>query len=471
MGFLRDITDTIIEVKNVFGKVNANTTRKYSSISTRSMEGTLQFPVIVSKSMDIDTLQIISKALERQYASFIQTVISMNPDLNISKDGDAAGYLRKFHQNTGIKQSLDDVGNIALDYKLNTKNTKTLASSARSLFEASQVVSEMDEDLLFFSGVYEGSTGRVVAENKKQLVDLFEHVRTDILNNKFTPQTPSFRFTNENYTNYHNRILREAKGDNVNGNAGEQKQLPAGAAAENRGGSRSNDFSGKMVPDRMLRDNDVRKSNELVPTTMHVRVQRINDNQEAQGYLDFIIGIKTTLHPVSSDEMTTNLLNAIRQKGKFFNFIRWTSGEISFFKDFMFNIGEIKNDVANRSNGSSPWWISLKRRRSLSKIKSNLQGRNQILPNATIVVSMDEVDAIRSEYGFDLMKPDTVDKIMGIYFLLGFVVVDNSAQIAHFLFDGQTNYQSVSFGGLERENSSKTDLRDVMKVIDRSKMI
>lgn len=460
MGFLRDVTDTIIEIKNVFGKVNASTARKYSSISTRSMEGTLQFPVIVSKSMDIDTLQIVSKALERQYASFIQTVISMNPDLHISKDVDAAGYLRKFHQNTGIKQTLDDVGNISLDYKLDTKNTTSIGNSARALFEASQVVSEMDEDLLFFSGVYEGSTGRVVAENKKQLVDLFEHVRTDILNNKFTPQTPSFRFTNENYTNYHNRILREAEGDKANG-----------TAVENRGGSRSNDFSGKMVPDRMLRDNDVRKSNELVPTTMHVRVQRINDNQEAQGYLDFIIGIKTTLHPVSSDEMTTNLLNAIRQKGKFFNFIRWTSGEISFFRDFMFNIGEIKSDVANRSNGSSPWWITLKRRRSLSKIKSNLQGRNQILPNATIVVSMDEVDAIRSEYGFDLMKPDTVDKIMGIYFLLGFVVVDNSAQIAHFLFDGQTNYQSVSFGGLERENSSKTDLRDVMKVIDRSKMI
>ncbi|MNW69495.1 hypothetical protein D3C74_485190 [compost metagenome] len=69
------------------------------------------------------------------------------------------------------------------------------------------------------------------------------------------------------------------------------------------------------------------------------------------------------------------------------------------------------------------------------------------------------------------MNPAIVSKVMDTYFLLSFVIVDNSAQIAHFMFDGLMDYQSISFGGLEKENSSKSDLRDVMKIIDRSKMI
>jgi hypothetical protein len=185
--------------------------------------------------------------------------------------------------------------------------------------------------------------------------------------------------------------------------------------------------------------------------------------------MDFIIGIKSTMHPIPSDEMVSNVLNAVQSKSRFFNTVRWTSGEISFFKDFLFNIKEIKDDVANRSSGSSPWWIALKRRRALAKIKGALMIPNQILPNASIVVSMEEVDFIKSNYGYDLMNSSFVDKIMKEYFLIGFVIVDNSTQIAHFLFDGQEGFQSVTFGGLEQANKSGggSDLKDVLKLVQR----
>jgi hypothetical protein len=228
------------------------------------------------------------------------------------------------------------------------------------------------------------------------------------------------------------------------------------------------DLDVKMA-DNVLKDNDVKKSNELVPTTLHIRVKTVNNKGEDVGFLDFIIGVKATMHPIKSDEMVVNMIAACKNNNKFFDFIRWTTGEISFFKDFLFNIKELKDDVMNRSAGASSWWLTLKRRKALAKIKSNLVIPQQILPNATIVMSMEEVEFIKSEYGYDLMNTTFVDKIMQTYFLLGFVVVDNSTQIAHFMFDGQQNYQSVTFSGLERENSGdERKFKEMLKVINRN---
>jgi len=173
------------------------------------------------------------------------------------------------------------------------------------------------------------------------------------------------------------------------------------------------------------------------------------------------------MHPINSDEMITNLINGCNNDNKFFNFIKWTTGETEFFKDFLFNIKEIKDDVVSRSQGASPWWITLKRKKLMAKMKDRLFLPNKILPNTTIVVSAQEVEFIKTHYGFDLMNPMFVDKIMETYFLLGFVVVDSSTQIAHFLFDGQKSYQSVTFNGLERENSAKTDTKEILKLMNK----
>jgi hypothetical protein len=82
---------------------------------------------------------------------------------------------------------------------------------------------------------------------------------------------------------------------------------------------------------------------------------------------------------------------------------------------------------------------------------------------------MQEVEYIKTNFGFDLMDTSLVDKIMCTYFLLGFVIVDNSTQIAHFMFDGQKNFQSTTLAGLERENSGKSsDLnKELVKIINK----
>lgn len=175
------------------------------------------------------------------------------------------------------------------------------------------------------------------------------------------------------------------------------------------------------------------------------------------------------MHPVNSDEMVNNLLDGYKDGNKFFNFLRWTSGEISFLKDLVFNIDGIKEDVIKKHSKGSHWWTTLKKNKTLARIK-NLHGNNRILPNATIVCSMEEVMEIKDTYNVDLMDPRHMKRIMDRYFLLGFVIVDESQELCYFIFDGERDYQALSFKGLERDNNNKNDFKDIYKMINSGRL-
>lgn len=217
-----------------------------------------------------------------------------------------------------------------------------------------------------------------------------------------------------------------------------------------------------------LHDNDIKKCNELVPTTLAVTLQQIKGDNFGT-MLNFILGIKGLMHPVTSEEMVSNLLDGHKAGNKFFNFLRWTSGEISFLKDLIFNVDGIKDDVIKKHNKGSHWWTTLKRNRTLARMK-NVYGKNRILPNATIVCSMEEMLEMKDVYAVDLMDPKNAMKIMDRYFLLGFVVVDESQELCYFMFDGEREFHAMSFKGLDRENNNKNDFKDIYKMINSGRL-
>ena len=218
-----------------------------------------------------------------------------------------------------------------------------------------------------------------------------------------------------------------------------------------------------------MSDSECKKANELVPTTLAVSLN-VKEHGNFGGTVNFVVGIKTILHPVTSDEMIRNLVLGCKNSSKFFKFLKWTTGEIKFFKDFLLNVTDIRTDVLNTmSNKESGWWTALKRRRQISDLKRRFgQG---LMPNAAITLSMDEVQLIRSNYGYDLTDPKLVTKIMSDYFLLSFIIVDPSQELAMFLFDGETHFQTMSFAGLERENNNnKNDFKEIYKLINSGRL-
>lgn len=234
---------------------------------------------------------------------------------------------------------------------------------------------------------------------------------------------------------------------------------------------RKREFNASNMGNTSVRmsDSECKKANELVPTTLAVSLN-VKEHGNFGGTINFVLGIKTILHPVTSDEMIRNLVLGCKDSSKFFKFIKWTTGEIKFFKDFILNISNIRTDVlSTMSKKESGWWTSLKRRRQISDLKRRFgQG---LMPNAAITLTMDEVQLIRSNYGYDLTDVKLVSKIMRDYFLLSFVIVDPSQELAMFLFDGENHFQTMSFAGLERENNNnKNDFKEIYKLINSGRL-
>lgn len=563
MTILKDISDTLRDAVDIAKEMDIKL-NKQTSIAKLSSAATLQFPVITSRSINVDTAQTVVKALERQYAMFIQMVISMNPYLDLEKDRNLQGYLRNIHQNNvgimDLKESAmslysDDFGRTLL-FSLNEGcNGQVLASNREQMFNPEEYLNNKILNNLYASkeislenamlnlDYYYKKNPEILTEKykptKKQikrerafkiknnipldddlydengnfsiekamdpLPDFAKEANNKAKNSKINnsknnvkPEDPNSSYhQNNNYdvepsnnkneqkqSNFKNKQFSHQKMmdrhkmrmDNANLELNKQKLQQKNQETENLINEKKFkhelqktkwDYQSKTAV--KLSDNDVKKCNELVPTTLSLTLQ-VKDGSNFGGVSNFVIGVKGLLHPVNSDDMISNLLSGYKSGNKFFNFLRWSSGEIKFIKDLILNMDNIREDVVRKhaKNGSG-WWSALKRRRNIAALR-RIKGSGRILPNTTIVCSINEIDELKEAYGVDLMNPTSIKKIMKTFFLLGFVVVDDSQELCHFIFDGENNYQVVSFNGLEKENNSKNDFKDIYKLINSGRL-
>lgn len=550
MTILKDISDTLRDAVDIAKEMDIKL-NKQTSIAKLSSAATLQFPVITSRSINVDTAQTVVKALERQYAMFVQMVISMNPYLDLEKDRNLQGYLRNIHQNNvgiiDLKESAmslysDDFGRTLL-FSLNEGcNGQVLASNREQMFNPEEYLNNKILNNLYASkeislenamlnlDYYYKKNPEILTEKykptKKQiddddlydengnfsiekamdpLPDFAKEANNKAKNSKINnsknnvkPEDPNSSYhQNNNYdvepsnnkneqkqSNLKNKQFSHQKMmdrhkmrmDNANLELNKQKLQQKNQETENLINEKKFkhelqktkwDYQSKTAV--KLSDNDVKKCNELVPTTLSLTLQ-VKAGSNFGGVSNFVIGVKGLLHPVNSDDMISNLLSGYKSGNKFFNFLRWSSGEIKFIKDLILNMDNIREDVVRKhaKNGSG-WWSALKRRRNIAALR-RIKGSGRILPNTTIVCSINEIDELKEAYGVDLMNPTSIKKIMKTFFLLGFVVVDDSQELCHFIFDGENNYQVVSFNGLEKENNSKNDFKEIYKLINSGRL-
>jgi hypothetical protein len=227
------------------------------------------------------------------------------------------------------------------------------------------------------------------------------------------------------------------------------------------------------VPGGALSKNQLEKMNDLAPILLKITVVARDTSKDGDGVgrmVSFVIGVKATVHGIESSEMIENMVEACRYHDEIFRFIRWTTGEIGFFSDFLLNLKDSRKAIGKQQSGGSPWWNRLRHMRALASFKKRLFMKNRILPNTSIAVTSNEVEFIKTTFGFDLLNPKFAEDVMNKYFLLCFIVVDEALEVVHFKYDGQKSYQSISFQGLDRQNRDKErDLRDMMKIVSQAR--
>ena len=96
---LRDI----IDIKNSINMDELDFIKTSKSVSREASYGILQFPVLVSTSLPLQDVTMISKALERQFVSFVAILTSTQ---SVTDAKSINKYLKRIHQNVNRRTSI-----------------------------------------------------------------------------------------------------------------------------------------------------------------------------------------------------------------------------------------------------------------------------------------------------------------------------------------------------------------------------
>lgn len=191
------------------------------------------------------------------------------------------------------------------------------------------------------------------------------------------------------------------------------------------------------------------KLGKVGPTIVNVRMYvRAGDGTDRA--IDFPLAIKATLQYVDAIDIS-QMLNQVDSKArKLFKFFQLTSGEIKFFKDFLFALDSVKGDVEReRLVGNTPFFRRLMSNKSRYRFKTvmntipvlkNFIGKKQQsdLPMCTIIIDESELRGIKLRLSDCLKNREKyIDPILDTYMLLGLGIVDSDNGVIHFFYSGE----------------------------------
>ena len=440
MGILDELHSAMRYAKNLkgnlaeYGALKDKLKRK--SIAQSAKDSTMQFPCLCTDSIPLEQASAVARFLERVYASQVQIVLSQNQNIDISVDKTPTQYLKKFHQNPTY-ESADEMD----DYDESIRILKETA------YDGSQVAYATKDLIMTFN---ESKSSAYLREsNREQLKDYLSDFDT-----RHFPLPTSF-------------LEAKERGDFAS------ELIAASINATHRSNVlRQSEVMSKVTKDRrapQLTDRDIKKANDAQPYAISIRLTAINERNEFVEYMDLVVGVKTVLHLIKSDDMVSNLARSVENKGKIFNFIRWTTGEISLIRDLILHIDDVKLDMQNTSTRLTSAFPALKRLKNKRFTLNNLSTISQVIPNATICVSSYEVDAIERETGINIKEPFFASKITENLFLTALVILDEGSQTFDIMYGGDKDFQTYSLETIEREvtmNSNKLG-REIGRMISR----
>lgn len=409
---IRDVIELIDDasksVDNWKKIANKETSKSIKSIASASSNLVLVFPVACSRGIDIGNASMISKAMERKCVSMLQMLFSA---YQLSDANDAVEYLSQFHKNIKMNNNfgIDDLLDISdkLGVQLNSTDMGRSALNA------------IREDMKNINFV------------------LPENIQEGSLNN--------YKVYNGSANGI--RVIKEAKSDEANFVRDNKDMYQAAKAASD------------IIQNQVL-DSDVKKANELIPTSMLINIYHKDaDTNTVTQIGNIVIGVKCKLYPLDSEDIINRIKLKSSDRNSLTSLLRATTREISFWKDFVFAIDRAKLDALSlsRRGSSNKLWKVLERRSLHSKFKRAFGANNDATAITTLVVSQEEVEYIKRMDNLDLEKLSICRPLMESLNLMGFVIVDESMEVAKFLLDtGDDMFETVSFTHLERESSDNT---------------
>ena len=390
---IRDIVDVISGISSETEPLKGIFSgTSYRSVAKGASNLTLVFPVIAEESVSVDAARMTCKAIERTAVTMLQMLFSA---ICITDAKNAIDYVKQIHNNIDLDDGLDVNEFIGIMDKVSTSEATGIEITDPTMFK--QVMEDM-RNIDFH-----------LDESFNSPLDRFT------INPAVDPM-----------------VVREDYND-------DDKTFSAGVG---------------FAKDQQIAT-DVRKANELVPTLITIKFY-VNDESGMAHPTTAIVGIKAKLQYVSKDDMINRIVLKNKDKNGLFNFLRASTREISFWKDFIFAIDRAKIDALSTSGkgSSNRVWKLLERRAIKSRVKRFTGMMNDASSITSLIISKETADTLTKEYRINVFRSNTILPIMETYNLMGFAVVDEVLEKVNFLFDdGSGEYEVVSFAHLEREES------------------
>lgn len=484
---IKDIVDVVTDVKDadsIKGFLRGRNS-SFRSIASASENLTLVFPVICSTNMDISTASMVAKALERKYVTMLQILFSSIAYSDVDNVND---YISKFHTNIKLSNNFDmdellDISDKLIKDESATENSKRLMDNMinealtkdRDRYKNKYLPSNVSEhaisDYKIMNNFYGENTilldnsSEPIEEARRSAAGVQHRREREVRHNSNNNTTRTGSIRNSNNSNANNTItgsnnINHRNSHNIN-HFNNTNYFGAGGG----GGSRTPSYRDMAAGikdtydmyNKQIIDTDVKKANELIPTSMIVNfVTLAGENPIAASA---VIGVKAKLYPADSMEIVDRIISKHTDNHALNKFIRATTREISFFKDFLFAIDKAKFDAKSSADKSptGKMWRVLERRSKKSKVRRMLGSKNDASAITALVISQQDAEEIKKTSNINIDNAAVARKIMESYNLIAFVIVDEVNEYAKFLFDsGDDNFETLSFSSLERESSDST---------------
>lgn len=423
---IRDIIDVgadTIKSDVVMGVLNKG--KSFKSISSASSNLVLVFPVLTSTTMGIENASMVCKAIERKCVSMMQMLFSA---IQITDSRNALEYISNFH--TNLKYDND----ISVDQFIDAMDRNFIQKEGYTV-EQKAYIQKIKSDLRNMNYFLPES----ISENS---ISSFKVGSYDSVKGKYNILYEA----NKNNFGYKNETIKT----NINISKKETSGIEDSRVMADTLDKRASMFKTQIL------DSDIKKANELIPTSMVVNFTSTNFDEPIS--TSIVLGIKAKLYPIDSMDIINRLSMSSSSNKGFSSFIRATTKEISFWKDFVFAIDKAKIDAlsSSRRGSSSKVWKLLERRALKSKVRRSLGQANDASAITSILITQEEVEYLKKNHNMDIQNPSLMKEILDDYNLMCAVIVDEAMEISKFLFDSDDAFETLTFNALERESGDNS---------------
>lgn len=420
---------TYNDVKDLAASTRSTQSRRsYSSIAKAASDLIAVFPILCSSNVSKETASIITKVIEQQGSTYLQMMLIA---ANLTTAIDGFEYLKQYHQNIKLGSSLDDYAT-AINRLADKPNNEGVFVSPDKIKSIVQTLKESytqyyDDDCSSFS------------------------LNDFVVNESADGYYVSFHPVSEERS----RTLRSVLEANSSGSKPAQTPKPSSTPNETESQTTPpNNVATKIRHSLELRDSDARKINEAVPSLLIVRFTTAGKVTGGDNVVnEFIVGVKAKLLPTDYMEILNKIYLNNKDGQGLTNIVRFTSGELSFFKDLLFAVDRAKNDVLSIKKGSrEPIWKVLEWRalKSSENVRSNRP--NDAYGITTVCITNEDADYLFKEENVDIRNPKVARRFMASYNLLCLVIVNDAEEVAWFMYDnGEGYFEKLAYTMLERD--------------------